>query len=102
MILNQENIKRFSEACAKVGTSIYEAAQSLQKAVEDIISAEFVNAIADLVAGITYPSDEQLRALATDREWHLMKNAKKYRTRNKYRNRIIKRYINELLTEKEK
>ena len=37
-------------------------------------------------------ADEALKKVATGKEWHLTKNAKKHRTRKKYKNRLIKRY----------
>ena len=86
MILKQEDIDRVNEAFAKV-------AMSLREAVE-VFMDSFSKYAADLYS-IIFPTDEQLRVLATAREWHLMNNAKKYRTRNKYRNRLIKRYLNE-------
>lgn len=35
--------------------------------------------------------DEQMKAVATPKEWHLLNNAKKARTRKKYRNRLLRR-----------
>lgn len=38
-------------------------------------------------------SDAQLRAVATGKEWHLMKHARRARTRKKYRNRLLRRWL---------
>lgn len=37
--------------------------------------------------------DAHLRAVATGREWHLMQHARKARTRKKYRNRLLRRWL---------
>lgn len=95
MFLENDAFKRLSESAAAAGQSLREAAEAIRAAFEALLSAELMDAIAEIVVSIIYPSDEELRTVATDREWHLMNNAKKYRTRKKYRNRLIKRYIKE-------
>lgn len=93
--MNNESLKRLSENITAAGMSLFEAAEAIRKGFEALFSATVENALAELVINIKYPPDETLRPLATAREWHLMNNAKKYRTRKKYRNRLIKRYYNE-------
>jgi hypothetical protein len=98
--MNQGNdaFKRLSEAAAAAGKSLREAGEAIMKAFEALLSAEIEDAIAELIC--KYPPDEALREMATAREWHLMNNAKKYRTRKKYKNRLIERYINDTQTER--
>ena len=79
-------------AAVEAGMSLREAGEAIKKAFEALLASDVENAIAEI--------DEDLKTLATAREWHLMKNAKKYRTRHKYRNRLIKRYYNDTQTER--
>ena len=95
MNLENDAFKRLREAAAAAGKSLREAGVAIMKAFEALLSAEIENAIAELVVSSIFPTDEELRTMATAREWHLMNNAKKSRTRKKYKNRLIKRYIND-------
>ena len=100
MILYKEDIVRLSEAAAKAGISLAEAAAALAEAFGHIGAAVAVFiSVADIIVKHRLPPDETLRELAIGREGHLMNNAKKYRTRKKYRNRLIKRYYNKKQTE---
>lgn len=89
MPLSKEDAKRLSEAAAKAGVSLREAAAALMAFVRS--TAEAVGALVSVAAKYAYPTDDRLKGVATGKEWHLMKHAKKYRTRKKYRNRLTKR-----------
>ena len=89
MPLSKEDAKRLSEAAAKAGVSMREAAAALMAFVRS--TAEAVGVLVRAAAKYVYPTDEMLESVATGKEWHLMKHAKKYRTRKKYRNRLAKR-----------
>ena len=90
MLPGNDDFKRMSEVAVKCGVSLQEAAAALRASVEALLAEVFGKALAEFV--MNNPTDEALRIVATAREWHLMNNAKKYRTRKKYRNRLIKRY----------
>ena len=83
-LLNKDDAMRLSAAAAKVGISMREAIETFET---------FCGFIAKAASQVA--TDEALRKVATGKEWHLMKNAKKHRTRKKYTNRLIKRYYKE-------
>ena len=87
--------KRMSEATTEAGMSLLEAAEAIRASIEALFTAELEKALAELVIKIERPSAEELWPVATAREWHLMNNAKKYRVRKKYSDRVMKRYYNE-------
>ncbi len=49
-------------------------------------------AVKDLVEEHKLATPEQLRSVATPKEWHLLNHAKKRRTRKKYYNRLLRRF----------
>ena len=101
MLLKTEDFKRISEAAAKAGVSLQEAIKAFSEAFWHLFKAATeIASVADIIEKHKQPPDETLRAVASGREWYLMNNAKKYRTRKKYRNRLIKRYNNETQTER--
>ena len=95
ILMEKDAFNRFSESVVASGISLREAAEAIRASVTELLEEVFGKMITDLFVSVEFPTDEKLRAVATAREWHLMNNAKKYRTRKKYKNRLIKRYINE-------
>lgn len=95
MFQQNDAFRRMNEAVTKFGMSLSEAAEVIREGLEALFSAEVMDALAEIVVSIKYPTDEELRPQATAREWHLMNNAKKHRVRKKYRDRIYKRYYND-------
>ena len=93
MLPENDDFKRMSEAAVKCGMSLQEAAAAIRASVEAVLAEVFGKGLAEFV--MNNPTDKTLKTVATAREWHLMNNAKKYRTRKKYKNRLIKRYVNE-------
>lgn len=101
--ITEEQMKQIAEAAAKAGITEEEAVAVFTEKLPAIMKAVTmtVKAIADAIreAGEALRrlaeqfaiSEEDLKAVATPKEWHLMNNAKKARTRKKYRNRLIGR-----------
>ena len=52
---------------------------------------ESINGIVRLARRFGIGMEEQMKSVATTKEWHLMNHAKKARTRKKYRDRLIRR-----------
>jgi len=105
MIFSQEDERRLSEAAAKAVTSIAEAVEGIASAAKacGVYVCEMVSAFSsfwDQIKKCIQPTDEELREVATGKENHLMMNAKKGRTRKKYRNRLTKRYHDKTSTER--
>ena len=101
--LTEEQAQRLAEAAAKAGITEEEAVAVFAEKLPAIIKAVTmtVKAITDAIreAGEALRrlaeqfaiSEEDLKAVATPKEWHMMNHAKKARTRKKYRNRLIRR-----------
>ena len=68
---------------------VVEAARRLKEAVLEAF-APVMRSLGDVV-GSLYES--MLRCVATGREWHLMKHARRSRTRRKYRSRLSRRLL---------
>ena len=92
-LLKQEDVMRLSAAATEVGKNAIEASKAFSMFCGCVAKAAIsILGVADIVERYSQPTDEALKKVATDKEWHLMKNAKKHRTRKKYKNRLIKRY----------
>lgn len=102
--LTEEQAQQLAEAAAKAGMTYEEAVAFVNERLPAVIEAftaaisVFTNALKGAADGIARLArqfdigmDEQMKAVATPKEWHLMNHAKKARTRKKYRNRLIKR-----------
>lgn len=101
--LTEEQAQQLAEAAAKAGITAEEAVAVFTEKLPAIINAitaaipAIVDAIRETVESIIRLAkwiqidDEDLKAVATPKEWHLMNHAKKERTRKKYRNRLIRR-----------
>lgn len=74
-----DNLPRFMRAVAEAFKVVAEAV------------AKTANNLVRLARAHGIVTDDQLKEVATGKEWHLMNHAKKARTRKKYRNRLIKR-----------
>lgn len=77
------------EALGAAYHRVVEAAQRLKDALLEAFAPAFKSA--GLVVRSLY--DSMLRSVATGREWHLMKHARKARTRKKYRSRLCRRLL---------
>ena len=106
-MMSKEVKKRLNEAAEKVASTARDAAVALGRAASAFVAfacsaAEAAKIIKDekFLAQFTLPTDEMLKSVATGKEWHLMRHAKKRRVRKKYRNRLTKRYYKERQTER--
>lgn len=98
---HERAMRRLSESTAQAGASMYEAIEAFKKFCGHLTKAVAeIASVTDIIERHRQPTDEELRDVATGKEWHYMKNAKKHRTRKKYRNRLIKRYHEEIPTER--
>lgn len=92
-LLKQEDVLRLSTAVTEVGQNAKEASKAFSMFCGYIAKAALaILGVADIAERYSQPTDEALKKVATGKEWHLTKNAKKHRTRKKYKNRLIKRY----------
>lgn len=102
--LTEEQAQQLAEAAAKAGMTTEEAVAFANKKMTAVIEAftaaipVFINALRKAAEGIVRLArqfgigmDEQMKAVATPKEWHLLNHAKKARTRKKYRNRLLRR-----------
>lgn len=102
--LTEEQAQQLAEAANKAGMSTEQLEDFIADKLPRFMSAvaEAFKAVAEAVTKTSnnlvrlarqygVGMDEQLKAVATTKEWHLMNHAKKARTRKKYRNRLIKR-----------
>ena len=78
-----EALVRVKNAVEHVAEAIVKLAEALSKALETVT--------VDAGAMIGCLLENMLCFVATPKEWHLMHHAKKWRTRKKYRNRLIRR-----------
>lgn len=102
--LTEEQYQQIAETASKAGLSLEEltafANEKLPSFLNAIVDAlpAFVNALREVADGIARLArqlgigmDEQMKAVATPKEWNLMNHAKRARTRKKYRNRLLRR-----------
>lgn len=92
-LLKQEDVMRLSTAGAEIGQNAKEASKAFSMFCCCVAKmALSILGVADIAVRYSQPTDEALKEVATGKEWHLLKYAKKHRTRKKYKNRLIKRY----------
>ena len=102
--LTEEQAQQLAEAAAKAGMTTEEAVAFANEKMTAVIEAftaaipVFINALREAAEGIVRLArqfgigmDEQMKAVAAPKEWHLLNHAKKARTRKKYRNRLLRR-----------
>lgn len=85
-----------AEALAALGAAVRRIADAWQRLVGTIAEAlgPVIRRSAQLITRWTDNwADAMLRAVATGKEWHLMKHARKARTRKKYRNLLLRRWL---------
>lgn len=82
----------FPEALASLAAAIRRIADAVRQLAE-VIAKSLRPVIRTAGEMIDAWADERLRAVATGKEWHLMKHARKARTRKKYRNLLLRRWL---------
>ena len=85
-----------AEALASLGGTIRRIADAWRRLAAAIAETltPVIHTAATMIAELTGDwSDALLRTVATGREWHLMNHARKARTRKKYRNRLLRRWL---------
>ena len=103
--LSEDELQKFAETAAKAGMSTEQALTLINKKIPAFINAvveaipksvdaftKAAKAVKDLVEEHKLATPEQLRSVATPKEWHLLNHAKKRRTRKKYYNRLLRRF----------
>ena len=85
-----EDLEQIGNAAQHLGEALTRIRESFTKIAEALAEA-LKPAIEAATKWIGNFYEELLRSVATPKEWWLMHHAKKWRTRKKYRNRLIKR-----------
>lgn len=75
--------KTIAEAVARIREAFEKMAKALLEALKPVIEA--------VAARLSDFYEVMLRSVATPKEWHTMKHAKRWRIRKKYRNRLARR-----------
>ena len=75
--------KKIAEAVARIREAFEKMTKALLEALKPVIEA--------VAARLSDFYEAMLRSVATPKEWHMMKHAKRWRIRKKYRNRLARR-----------